>query len=258
MATNNDLPPPELDDLSTEFFPVGRSLTFEGQILQAQNIAIMTMLQDIRRTLHQGQAEASASGAPTRTPRATPRVSKESGTVSGAVSADETTKSLVAPTPKWLAEGSKKANSDNHRKLYKLTNTDGARVMARKWYEEVASLSEDRAWGEDTIQKYFKLVSKSAEQAAKEEGGGTHADGKDGKAKRGRKKATNDSTRKRATPEDHHSDTSPSCARPPKVSKQSYDTEDEDPKAVAVARRVRRIHIVDDDEEEDEEEAECY
>ncbi|KAI7200888.1 hypothetical protein KC316_g2514 [Hortaea werneckii] len=216
----------------------------------------MTSLQDIRRTLHQGQAEASAGGAATRTPRATPRVSKASGKASGtvladettnstksliappratprassAVSADETTKSLVAPTRKWLAEGSKKANSDNHRKLYKLMNTDGARLMAKKWYDEVASLGEDRAWSEDTIQKYFKLVSKSAEQAANEESGGTHADGKKGKeANKGRKKAADDSTRKRATPEDH---------------------QDADPEAIAVARKARRIRIVSDDDDE--------
>ncbi|KAI7486183.1 hypothetical protein KC351_g3473 [Hortaea werneckii] len=254
MATTSDLPSPEVDILSTDLFPVGRSLTSEGQILQAQNIAIMTMLQDIRRTQHQGSGTVLAdettkslvapSGAPTRTLRATPRVSKASGTVS----ADETTKSLVGPTRKWLAKGSKKANSDNHRKLYKLMNTDGARVMARKWYNEVASLAEDRVWSEDTIQKYFKLFSKSAEQAAKEEGGGTHSDGKKGQgAKRGRKKATNDSTRKRATPEDHHSDTSPSCARQPKVSKHSHDAEDEDSEPVAVGRKARRSYTIGDD-----------
>ncbi|KAI6835339.1 hypothetical protein KC332_g4543 [Hortaea werneckii] len=182
----------------------------------------MTMLQDIRRTQHQGSGTVLAdettkslvapSGAPTRTPRATPRVSKASGT------------------------------------LYKLMNTDGARVMARKWYNEVASLAEDRVWSEDTIQKYFKLVSKSAEQAAKEEGGGTHSDGKKGQgAKRGRKKATNDSTRKRATPEDHHSDTSPSCARQPKVSKHSHDAEDEDSEPVAVGRKARTSYTIGDD-----------
>ncbi|KAI7468798.1 hypothetical protein KC357_g6650 [Hortaea werneckii] len=267
MATTIDLPSPEVDILSTDLFPVGPSLTFEGQILQAQNIAIMTTLQDIRRTLHQGSGTVPAdkttkslvapSGAPTRTQRATPRVSKAPGTVL----ADETTKSLVAPTRKWLAEGSKKASSDNHRKLYKLMNIDGARVMARKWYDEVASLGEDRAWSKDTIQKYFKLVSRSTGQAAKEEGGGTHADGKKGQgAKQGRKVATNDSTRKRATPEDHRSDTSPSCARQPKVSEHSHDAENEDPEPVVVERKARRIYTTsddDDDEEEDEEGAEA-
>ncbi|KAI6864738.1 hypothetical protein KC343_g7334 [Hortaea werneckii] len=265
MATTIDLPSPELDILSTDLFPVGRSLTFEGQILQAQNIAIMTMLQDIRRTLHQGSGTVSAdettkslvapSGAPTRTPRATPRVSKASGTVS----ADETTKSLVAPTREWLAEGSKKANSDNHRELYKLMNTDGARVMATKWYDEVASLGEDRAWSEGTIQKHFKLVSKLAIQAANEESGGTHAEGKKGKeAKQGRKKATKENTNKRVTPEDHHSNTSPSCARPPKVSKQSHDAEDEDsePVAAAVARKARRYRVSSDDDDDDDDDEE--
>ncbi|KAI7084136.1 hypothetical protein KC356_g6989 [Hortaea werneckii] len=259
MATTIDLPSPEVDILSTDLFPVGRSLTFEGQILQAQNIAIMTTLQDIRRTLHQGSGTVLADkttkslvaprSAPTRTPRATPRVSKAPGTVL----ADETTKSLVAPTRKWLAEGSKKASSDNPRKLYKLMNTDGARVIARKWYDEVASLGEDRAWSEGTIQKYFKLVSKMTERAAKAEGEGTQEDGKKGQgAKRERKKATNDSTRKRATPEDQHSDTSHSCARQPKVSKHSHDAEDEDQEPVVVARKARRSYTMSDDDIDEE------
>ncbi|KAI7505167.1 hypothetical protein KC347_g8108 [Hortaea werneckii] len=240
MATTIDLPSPEVDILSTDLFPGGRSLTFEGQILQAQNIAIMTTLQDIRRTLHQGSGTVPADkttkllvaprSAPTRTPRATPRVSKAPGTVL----ADETIKSLVAPTRKWLAEGSKKASSDNPRKLYKLMNTDGARVIARK--------------------------CKMTERAAKAEGEGTHEDGKKGQgAKRGSKKATNDSTRKRATPEDQHSDTSHSCARQPKASKHSHDAEDEDQEPVVVARKARRSYTISDDDidEEDDEGAEA-
>jgi hypothetical protein len=48
-----EFPPPGVDILTTAAFPIGRSLSIGEQVLQAQNITIVRMLQDIRDRLAQ-------------------------------------------------------------------------------------------------------------------------------------------------------------------------------------------------------------
>ncbi|KAK4902675.1 hypothetical protein LTR27_000614 [Elasticomyces elasticus] len=168
--TQIDLPAPDVDILNTELFPIGRSLSLEGSILQAQNIAI-----DTRRML--ADVQKSGLAQPSRVGKSIHTIKKKDKTEDPGEVDDTIVDGLDRPTQKWLSASTGKKGSETYRQLYRILTTQQAEDMAAKWYREVASADDEtRDWSTALAGKYFlavcRIVRASEEKAKKKTAAG--------------------------------------------------------------------------------------
>ena len=76
---------------------------------------------------------------------------------------EQVVRALVDASRVWQEGSTGKKGSVTYRKLYTEARTPATRKMATKWFDEVASIDEERDWSDKDKLAYFETVSKAVQ-----------------------------------------------------------------------------------------------